>query len=163
MKDPRDSTAAEAARGGPRWAAVEAFGDANPIDEITYDAPGAWLGIASTGTAYDATLQALRDVGIADPSPVGIRVLRVGMPYPLGARLVREFATGLEQLLVVEEKTSFLEAQLKDILYGVTGAPAVVGKRGPDGRLLVPAAGQVSADRLDGVLRSKLGYRVQDR
>src|SRR3954454_6628458 len=161
MKDPRDSTVAEAALVGPRWAAVEAFGDANPIDEITYDAPGAWLGIASTGTAYDATLQALRDVGIADPSPVGIRVLRVGMPYPLGARLVREFATGVEQILVVEEKTSFLEAQIKDVLYGVTGAPAVHGKRGPDGRLLVPADGQVSADRLDGVLRSLLGDRVQ--
>src|SRR4051794_11900360 len=161
MKDPRDSTVAEAALVGPRWAAVEAFGDANPIDEITYAAPGAWLGIASTGTAYDATLQALRDVGIADPAAVGIRVLRVGMPYPLGARLVREFATGLEQVLVVEEKTSFLEAQIKDVLYGVTGAPAVVGKRAPDGRLLVPADGQVSADRLDGVLRSLLGGRIE--
>src|SRR3954452_23214010 len=161
MKDPRDSTVAEAALVGPRWAAVEAFGDANPIDEISYDAPGAWLGIAATGTAYDATLQALRDVGIADPAAVGIRVLRVGMPYPLGAQLVREFATGLEQVLVVEEKTSFLEAQIKDVLYGVSRAPAVHGKRGPDGRRLVPADGQVSADRLDGVLRSVLGTRVQ--
>jgi indolepyruvate ferredoxin oxidoreductase len=161
MKDPRDSVVAEAALVGPRWAAVEAFGAANPLDEITHDAPGAWLGIASTGTAYDATIQALLDLGITDPAAVGIRVLRVGMPYPLGAQLVRRFATGLETLLVVEEKTSFLEAQLKDVLYGVTGAPAVVGKRGADGRLLVPADGQVSADRLDGVLRGLLGGRVE--
>ena len=160
MKDPRDSTVAEAALLGPRWAAVEAFGAANPLDEITYDAPGAWLGIASTGTAYDATLQALRELGITDPGAVGIRVLRVGMPYPLGAGLVREFAGGLEQVVVVEEKTSFVESQVKDVLYGVAGAPAVWGKRGADGRLLVPADGQVSADRLDGVLRSLLGDRV---
>ncbi len=161
MKDPRDSTIAEAALLGPRWAAVEAFGAANPVDEITHDAPGAWLGIASTGTAYDATMQALRDVGVEDPAAVGIRVLRVGMPYPLGAGLVRQFATGVEQVLVVEEKTSFVEAQLKEILYGVPGAPAVVGKKSSDGRLLVPADGQVSADRLENVLRSVLGDRVQ--
>jgi indolepyruvate ferredoxin oxidoreductase len=160
MKDPRDSVIAEAALVGPRWEAVQEFGAANPLDEISYDAPGARFGIVSTGTAYDATLQALRDLGIPDPGAVGIRVLRVGMPYPLGATLVREFATGLEQLVVVEEKTSFLEAQIKDVLYGVTGAPAVLGKRGPDGRLLVPADGQVSADRLDGVLRSLLEGRV---
>jgi indolepyruvate ferredoxin oxidoreductase len=162
MKDPRLSTVAEAQLLGPRWAAVEAFGAANPLDEITVAAKGAWLGIAATGTAYDATLQALRDLGMSpdDLDRAGIRVLRVGMPYPLGAALVREFAVGLEQILVVEEKTSFLEAQIKDVLYGVTGAPAVHGKRGADGRLLVPADGQVSADRLDGVLRGILGGRA---
>jgi indolepyruvate ferredoxin oxidoreductase len=162
MKDPRDSTIAEAQLLGPRWAAVEAFGAVNPLDEITVAAPGAWLGIAATGTAYDATLQALRDLGLSvdDLAAKGIRVLRVGMPYPLGAALVREFATGLEQILVVEEKTSFLESQVKDVLYGAVNAPAVWGKRGADGRLLVPADGQVTADRLDGVLRSLLGDRV---
>ena len=163
LKDPRASVVAEAALLGPRWAAVEAFGAANPVDEITVAPEQAWLGIASTGTAYDATLQALRDLGLDEETLAdqGIRVLRVGMPYPLGAGRVREFARGLEQLLVVEEKTSFVESQVKEILYGVTGAPAVHGKRGPDGRLLVPADGQVTADRLDGVLRSLLGGRVE--
>ncbi|MCW2607380.1 MAG: indolepyruvate ferredoxin oxidoreductase [Frankiales bacterium] len=160
MRDPRESTVAEAQLLGPRWAAVEAFGAANPLDEITVRAPGAWLGIMSTGTAYDATLQALRDLGIADPAAAGVRVMRVGMPYPLGAGLVREFAAGLEQIVVVEEKTSFLESQVKDVLYGKTGAPVVVGKRGTDGRLLVPADGQVTADRLDSPLRRVFGDRV---
>ena len=160
MKDPRDSVVAEAALVGPRWRAVEAFGEANPIDEITVEAPGARIGIVSTGTAYDATLQALRDLGINDPGAVSIRVMRVGMPYPLGAGLVRQFARGLEQLVVVEEKTSFVEAQIKDVLYGMAAAPAVLGKKGADGRLLVPADGQVSADRLDKVFRSLLEGRV---
>ena len=69
MKDPRNSTVAEAALLGPRWAAVEAFGAANPLDEIVVAAPGAWLGIAATGTAYDATLQALRNLGLTAGIP----------------------------------------------------------------------------------------------
>jgi indolepyruvate ferredoxin oxidoreductase len=162
MKDPRDSVVAEAQLLGPRWEAVKAFGAANPVDEITVPTRDAWLGIAATGTAYDATLQALHDLGLsdADLERAGVRVLRVGMPYPLGAGLVREFATGLQTLLVVEEKTSFVESQVKDVLYGVTGAPAVIGKTDAQGRRLVPADGQVSSDRLDGVLRGLLEGRV---
>ncbi|MCU1594204.1 MAG: indolepyruvate ferredoxin oxidoreductase [Frankiales bacterium] len=160
MQDPRMSTAAEAALVGPRWAAVEAFGAANPLDDITSKAPGAWLGIASTGTAYDATLQALRDLGISDPSEAGIRVLRIGMPYPLGAGLVREFAAGLSTLLVVEEKTSFIESQIKDVLYGMTNAPAVLGKKDSTGKLLIPADGQISSDRVEIPLRTIIGDRI---
>ncbi len=163
MKDPRDSVLAEAALVGPRWEAVKAFGAANPLDEITVPTRDAWLGIAATGTAYDAVIQALRDVGLStdDLERAGVRVLRVGMPYPLGADLVRRFAEGLQQVLVVEEKVSFLEAQLKDVLYGILGAPAVLGKRDLDGRALVPADGQVSADRLEPVLRRVFGDRTE--
>jgi indolepyruvate ferredoxin oxidoreductase len=162
MKDPRDSVVAEAALVGPRWEAVQRFGEVNPLDEITLDVPGARFGIVSTGTAYDATMQALRDLGLGadELRAAGIRILRVGMPYPLGGALVRRFAEGLEQVLVVEEKTSFLEAQIKDLLYGMTAAPAIWGKRGPDGRLLVPSDGQISSDRLDGVLRTMLEGRA---
>jgi indolepyruvate ferredoxin oxidoreductase len=160
MKDPRLSTVAEAALLGPRWAAVEAFGAANPIDQITVPAPGARFGIVGTGTAYDAMLQALRDLGVTDPAAAGIRIMRVGMPYPLGAGLIRQFAEGLEQIVVVEEKASFVESQIKDVLYGAVNAPAVWGKKGPDGRLLIPADGQVSSDRLDTPFRSLLEGRV---
>ena len=59
-------------------------------------------------------------------------------------------------MLVVEEKTSFVESQIKEILYGVTGAPAVHGKRGPDGRVLVPADGQVH-----GIVLQELGYLMR--
>lgn len=162
MRDPRDSVVAEAALLGPRWAAVEAFGAANPIDEITFDRRGAKFGIASTGTAYDATLQALRDLGIEDPGKAGIRILRVGMPYPLGADIVRRFAKGLDQVLVIEEKASFLESQMKDVLYGVTNAPEISGKKTADGRrILIPSDGQVSSDRLEEPLRQMLAGLVE--
>ncbi len=159
---PPDCLIAETDLVGPRWAGVQAFGAANPLDRIEVDPASAWMGIAATGTAYDAIRQALLELGLDDAAllRVGIRLLRVGMPYPLGAGLVREFARDLETVLVVEEKEPFLELQVKDVLYGGSRAPQVLGKRGADGRALVPADGQLTADRLERVLRSLLRDRV---
>lgn len=56
------------------------------------------------------------------------------MPYPLGAAKVRRLAEGVDRVLVVEDKTAFVELQVKDVLYGCDRAPAVVGKRDFDGR-----------------------------
>jgi indolepyruvate ferredoxin oxidoreductase len=159
---PPDCLIAETDLVGPRWAGVQAFGTANPLDRIEVDPSSAWLGIAATGTAYDALRQALLDLGLDDEALLrtGIRLLRVGMPYPLGGELVRSFARDLETVLVVEEKEPFLELQVKDVLYGAVGAPRVWGKRGDLGLPLVPADGQLNADRLDRVLRSVLRDRV---
>ncbi|MCW2679605.1 MAG: indolepyruvate ferredoxin oxidoreductase [Frankiales bacterium] len=159
---PPDCLIAETDLVGPRWAGVQAFGAANPLDRIEVDPESAWLGIAATGTAYDAVRQALLELGLDEQALLrtGVRLLRVGMPYPLGAGLVREFARDLETVLVVEEKEPFLELQVKDVLYGSSRAPQVLGKRGADGRALVPADGQLTADRLERVLRSLLRDRV---
>lgn len=161
MKDPRASTIAEAQLLGPRWAAVQAFGAANPLDEVTVGGGDAWLGIVATGTAYDAAVQALTDLGLPFEAlrRAGIRLLRVGMPYPLGAGLVREFAEGLDQILVIEEKTSFVEGQVKEILYGAAAAPPIVGKYDEHGRAFVPVDGQLTADRLEGPLRRLLAQK----
>ncbi len=159
---PPDCLISETDLVGPRWAAVQAFGAANPIDAIEVDPADAWLGIAATGTAYDAVRQVLLELGLDEEAlaRVGVRLLRVGMPYPLGGELVRRFARGLETVLVVEEKEPFLELQVKDVLYGTAYAPAVLGKRDRDGRTLVPADGQLTADRLERVLRGLLRDRV---
>jgi indolepyruvate ferredoxin oxidoreductase len=158
MLSPSDSLVSEADLFGPRWAAVEAFAAANPIDAIEVDPSGARIGIVATGLTYDALRQALADLGLDEDALVrgGVRLLRVGMPFPLGAEIVRRFARGLDEVLVVEEKTSFLEAQLKDILYGTTGAPRVLGKRGRDGARLVSPDGQLTAARLAPALRAFL-------
>ncbi len=138
---PPDSVLAEADLYGPRWAMVDAFNAANDIDAIEVDPADAWLGIVGVGTAYDSVREALSDLGLreADLLRAGIRILRVGMPYPLGADKVRRLADGVEQVLVVEDKIAFVETQLKDILYGRSDAPQVLGKRAADGRRLIPA------------------------
>ncbi|MCK0175312.1 indolepyruvate ferredoxin oxidoreductase family protein [Mycolicibacterium sp. F2034L] len=162
MAAPADSLLAEADLYGPRWAMVEAFGAANPIDTIEVDPADAWLGIVAVGTAYDSVRQALSDLGLteADLLEAGIRILRVGMPYPLGAATVRRLAAGADRVLVVEDKTAFVESQVKELLYGRDRAPAVLGKRGLDGRPLIPADGELTAARLAGPLRRVLSERV---
>lgn len=154
---PPDSLLAEADLYGPRWAMVEAFGAANEVDRIEVDPAQARIGIVAVGAAYDALRQALSDLGLDHAAllDAGIRVLRVGMPYPLGAEKVRRLAHGVEQILVVEEKTPFVERQLKDLLYGSEAAP-VLGKHDRDGRRLVPADGQLTATRLATPLRRVL-------
>ncbi|MER6172481.1 indolepyruvate ferredoxin oxidoreductase family protein [Streptosporangium sp. NPDC001681] len=163
MASPTDSLLAEADLFGPRWAMVEAFGAANPLDVVEVDPADAWLGIAAPGVTYDAVRQALLDLGLDqwDLERAGIRLMRIGMPYPLGAGTLRRFARGLRQILVVEEKTSFVESQVRDLLYGSADAPAVLGKRDADGRPLVPAGGLLNADRLTGPLRRLLADRVE--
>ena len=91
----------------------------------------------------------------------GIRLLRIGMPYPLAGTLLRRFARGLRELVVIEEKASFVETQVRDLLYDDADNPRVLGKRGRDGERLVPADGALTADRLAAPLRSVLGANVE--
>jgi indolepyruvate ferredoxin oxidoreductase len=162
MRDPAQCLPAEADLLGPRWAMVEAFGAANALDSIEVDTPDARLGIAAAGTAFDATVQALHDLGLDEAGirRAGIRLLRIGMPYPLNGTILRDFARGLSELVVVEEKTAFIETQVRDLLYDVPSPPRVLGKRGHDGSPLVAPTGALTADRLTGPLRKVLHDRV---
>lgn len=159
---PPDSVLAEADLYGPRWAMVEAFNAANDIDRIEVNPDDAWLGIVAVGTAYDSVRQALTELGLTESDLLreGIRILRVGMPYPLGIDKVRRLAAGVEKVVVIEDKTAFVESQVKDALYGDVNAPLVLGKRDEDRRPLVPADGELTAARLTSPLRKVLKDRV---
>lgn len=162
--NPTDSLLAEADLLGPRWAMVEAYGEVNGLDVVEVESAGAWLGIAASGLQYDALRQALHALGLVDDDALrraGIRLLRIGMPYPLGGAALGRFAEGLEELLVVEEKTPFIEAQVRDLLYGRPGAPLVTGAKDREGRPLVPVTGTVTAETLLAPLRRVLRGRVE--
>ena len=90
-----------------------------------------------------------------------IRLLRIGMPTPLGPDTVGTFAEGLEEILVVEDKTAFVETQVREILYGRAGAPRIIGKKDATGRLLIPAGGELTAGRLLAPLRRVLNDRLE--
>ncbi|WP_063004222.1 indolepyruvate ferredoxin oxidoreductase family protein [Nocardia salmonicida] len=163
MAAPTDSVLAEADLYGPRWATVHAYGAANALDVIEVDPAEAKVGIAATGTTFDAVRQALLDLGVDDATmhQAGIRLLRIGMPYPLGSTALTEFARGLEQLIVVEDKTAFIETQVREILYGTTDAPRVLGKQDERGARLMPVDGELTAGRLLAPLRRVLRGRVE--
>ncbi|MDH5736777.1 MAG: indolepyruvate ferredoxin oxidoreductase family protein, partial [Gammaproteobacteria bacterium] len=106
------------------------YARANGLNRVTTDSPGARLGIVSSGKSYQDLSQALRSLGISgnELGGMGIRILKVGMVWPLDDVAVRDFASGLDQILVIEEKRPLLEDQIKTILYGQPNPPAVIGK-----------------------------------
>lgn len=161
MAAPADSLLAEADLYGPRWELVKAYSTRNGLDVIEVHPARADVGIAAAGTTFDAVRQALIDLGADDDAlrAAGIRLLRIGMPYPVAPERVREFAAGLARLIVVEDKTAFIETQIRDILYGTPGGPEIVGKREASGRPLFGQDGELTSGRIAAPLRRALdGY-----
>src|SRR5262249_43624808 len=113
-----------------RLEAAKAFALANPVNRVTIPTPNAWLGIAAAGKTYYDLREALLELGLDDEalSRHGVRLLKIGMMFPMEPSIVREFARGLEELLVVEEKRSFIELFIRDTLYNLADRPRVVGK-----------------------------------
>jgi indolepyruvate ferredoxin oxidoreductase len=115
-----------------KWYAALAYARANKLNQIIWDSPKARIGIITAGKSYLDTRQALADLGIDEQAAadIGIRLYKIGMTWPLEADGVREFARGLDEILVVEEKRQVLEYALKEQLYNLPDGerPRVVGK-----------------------------------
>ena len=100
------------------------------------------------GKPYHDLVHALRNLGLGEGAleRAGIRILKLGMVWPLEQEIVREFARGLGEILVVEEKGPFLETLVKETLYGAESAPPVHGKRDERGERLLAAELDLDAD-----------------
>ncbi|MEY2631912.1 MAG: hypothetical protein RIR00_566, partial [Pseudomonadota bacterium] len=140
---------------------------ANRLNRIVIDAPQPRLGIITAGKSYLDVRQAFDDLGIDDAlaAEIGIRLYKVGMVWPLEAEGVRQFAAGLDEILVVEEKRQLLEYQLKEELYNWREdvRPRVIGKfdeKGewaqPHGDWLLPAAGELTPATIARVIASRI-------
>ena len=128
--------------------AVRAFAYANAIDRIVIDSPWPRLGIIATGKGYLDLRQALAELGIDDTvaATLGIRVYKVGLTWPLEPQRALGFADGLKDILVVEEKRSFVESQLARLLYNVDAGrrPSIAGKSDESGAPLLPSIGELT-------------------
>ena len=102
-----------------KWYAALAYIRANRLNYNAIEGPNDRFGLIASGKAYNDTRQALMDLGLDDATcqRLGIRLHKVGVVWPLEAQLTREFATGLQEILVVEEKRQVIEYQLKEELY----------------------------------------------
>jgi indolepyruvate ferredoxin oxidoreductase len=133
---------------GPKMAAVRAFARANSIDRVVMDSPQPRLGIIATGKGYLDLRQALADLGITAQvaAALGIRVYKVGLAWPLEPEGARRFADGLKHVLVVEEKRSFIEQQLVQLLFNMDAArrPTIVGKSDERGAPLLRSTGELT-------------------
>ncbi len=139
----------------------------NKLNRIVIDSPKPRLGIITSGKSYLDVRQALDDLGIteADAAEIGIRVYKVAMPWPLEPEGVRNFAEGLTEILVVEEKRQIVEYQIKEQLYNWRDdvRPRVVGKfdeKGewvrPHGDWLLPATAELTPAMIARVIAQRI-------
>ncbi|HYS15791.1 MAG TPA: indolepyruvate ferredoxin oxidoreductase family protein [Candidatus Binatia bacterium] len=145
-----------------RLEAAKAFAAANRLNRITLPTPDAWLGIAAPGKTYYDLREALAELGLDNAAlrQYGIRLLQIEMLFPMEPSTIREFARGLEELLVLEEKRAFCELFVRDILYNLAERPRVVGKYDEQGRPLVPADSELDADRIAQIVATRLERRI---
>ncbi len=147
--------------------AALAYARVNKLNRVTIDAPNPRLGIIASGKSYLDVLQALEDLGIDErhAAEIGIRLMKVGMPWPLEPTSLREFAAGLDEILVVEEKRQLIEYQMKEQLYNWRDdvRPRVIGKYDEHGEWemarqawLLPAAGELTPAMIARVIAKRI-------
>ncbi len=136
----------------------------NGLNRIVVQPKAPRIGIVTWGKTYFDVRQALSDLGLHSDEALaeaGVGILKMGLIYPVEPDIVREFARGMPELLVVEDKRPFLELFLKEILYGTPDQPRIVGKADEHGAPLLPLQGEQSADTIARALLKRLGPLVQ--
>ena len=130
--------------------AVRAYARENGLNETVVSGDTDTVGIITAGKSATDVEQALADLGLTHDElrRAGVRVLKLGLVYPLDEELVREFAGGLDDVIVIEEKRDFLEQQVRSALQPVPRPIRVVGKRDQHGAPLFPVEGGMDADLL---------------
>ena len=140
--------------------AALAFARVNNLNRVIIDSARPRIGIITGGKSYLDVMQALNDLGIDErlATEVGLRVYKIGMSWPLEPEGICEFATGLEEVLVVEEKRGLIEDQLTGQLYnwGSDVRPTVVGKRDESGNWLLPSTGELTPGVIARVIAGRL-------
>src|SRR5450755_135230 len=133
---------------GARLQAAREYGRAHRLNRIVFDPAAPRRAVVAAGPAFATVTRALTQLGLGDDEldALGVRVVRLELVWPLHRDDALAFADGVEDLIVVEDKRSFVERQLRDLLYGVPGAPAVLGNHDETGRPLIALAGAVDAD-----------------
>ena len=151
--------------------AVLAFLRTNKINRIvTSGGPNARVGVITTGKSYLDVRQAMDDLGIdeARANDLGVRLYKIGCVWPIEPEGLKAFAEGLDMIIVVEEKRSLIEVQVREELYGMANPPVVVGKKDEKNAWLFPVKGALDANEIavaiaERILRYKADPKVEQK
>ena len=120
-----------------RIPAALTYARANGLNQIRLQPKQPRLGIVSAGKSWSDVRAALALLGLDDAGAeaAGLRLLKLGLIWPVDPQITAEFVQGLEAVLVIEEKRPFIEEQLRAILQELGGGAQVrvVGKAMPPG------------------------------
>ncbi|WP_374311644.1 indolepyruvate ferredoxin oxidoreductase family protein [Dongia sp.] len=140
--------------------AALAYARANNLNQAVIDGPKRRFGIVTCGKSYLDVRQALEDLGIDEDyaREIGLSLYKVGMTWPLERNGIRQFAEGLEEILVVEEKRALIENQLKEQLYNWSEnvRPRVIGKFDESGDWILPSADELTPARIARVIAKRI-------
>ncbi|WP_432239558.1 indolepyruvate ferredoxin oxidoreductase family protein [Herbaspirillum robiniae] len=138
--------------------AIRSFVRANRLNRKTLGAENARLGIVTHGKSYLDVLQAMSELQVTETEleEMGVAVYKVGCTWPLEPQGIVEFATGLDMVIVVEEKRSLIESQMKEILYGLPDVPKIIGKFDESGQKLLPVELSINSVDIALVLGPRL-------
>ena len=134
--------------------AVKEFCKINKLNEIKYNFPNSKIGIVTTGKSYLDTKLAFEKIGIDNnlAKIIGIKFLKIAMPWPLENSIIEEFSEGLEKIIVVEEKRSLIETQIKEILFNTNKNIKIIGKLDEENNDLFLSSGSLDP----GIIAIKL-------
>ncbi|RVX38363.1 indolepyruvate ferredoxin oxidoreductase [Nonomuraea polychroma] len=121
---------------------ARAYARTHGLNRVMYGSGNTALGILASGTTYAVVLRALADLGLDEAAmdDLGLRLIRLAMPFPADDEELAAMTAGLDRVLVVEDKVPFLEGQVKQALYGRERVPVVVGRE------LLTARGTLGAE-----------------
>ncbi|HJW57820.1 MAG TPA: indolepyruvate ferredoxin oxidoreductase family protein [Burkholderiaceae bacterium] len=132
--------------------AARAFARINSIDRRVIDAPHAIVGIVTCGKAHYDLIEVFRRLGLSldDLAAAGVRLYKVGLSFPIEQTRMVDFARGLGQILVVEEKAPIVETQMRDLFYNSPHGvrPVITGKHDIAGKPQISAIGELRPSRL---------------
>jgi len=145
--------------------AMLAFVRANRLNRvICTGGPAPKIGVITVGKSYLDVRQALDELGLDEVrcNDLGLRLYKIGCPWPISRRDLMDFAAGLDLIIVVEEKRSLIEVQVREELYGTANQPVCIGKKDEKGNWLFPVKGALDpndiaiciGERLLGYVRS---------
>ncbi len=142
---------------------VHAYARRTGLNHIAFEPDHPRIAIVAAGVAFTSVQSALDDLGLDDAArgAAGIRLVKLGMPWPLEQGHVRELLHGVDEVLVVEDKLAFVESQIKEALYRCPDAPLVMGKEDATGAQLLGVRGTLSADDVARALVRVLGIESQ--
>jgi len=145
--------------------AMLAFIRANKLNKtITSGGSNPKIGIITTGKAYLDVRHALDELGIDEVrcNDLGVRILKIGCPWPIPREDLIDFASGLDLVIVVEEKRSLVEVQVREELYGTANQPICIGKKDERGRWLFPAKGALDPNEVAIAIGDRILARHND-
>ncbi|MBF9234742.1 indolepyruvate ferredoxin oxidoreductase family protein [Microvirga alba] len=139
--------------------AMIAFVRANNLNRIVLSGGrNPKIGVITVGKSYLDVRQALDELGLDEvkANDMGLRLYKVACPWPLSQRELLAFAEGLDKIIVVEEKRSLIEVQLREELYGTANQPLCIGKKDESGNWLFPVKGALDPNDIAIVIGERL-------